>query len=145
MGRNRQQVRSDIPTKRLGHCDDIANLVAFLASPAGRYITGQIWAVDGGRNAGKDMAILIPKRWNPWKIQRGLGKNRLRLGKRFRLGCYLQSVLISLVFQSFWLIRKMDTVQSFDFCFRKTVPKLSTSVSSLFPAGALLSVMVPSA
>ena len=36
--------------KHLGHCDDIANLVVFLASPAGRYVTGQIWAVDGGRN-----------------------------------------------------------------------------------------------
>jgi enoyl-[acyl-carrier-protein] reductase (NADH) len=56
--------------KRLGHCDDIANLVTFLASPAGRYITGQIWAVDGGRNLwGKTWPIPDPKEMEPVKIQ----------------------------------------------------------------------------
>ena len=64
------QVRSDIPMKRLGHCDDIANLVAFLASPAGKYITGQIWAVDGGRNLwGKTWPIPDPKQMEPVEIQ----------------------------------------------------------------------------
>ena len=64
------QVRSDIPMKRLGHCDDIANLIAFLASPAGRYITGQIWAVDGGRNLwGKTWPIPDPKEMEPVTIQ----------------------------------------------------------------------------
>jgi NAD(P)-dependent dehydrogenase (short-subunit alcohol dehydrogenase family) len=64
------QVRSDIPMKRLGHCDDIANIVAFLASPAGRYITGQVWAVDGGRNLwGKTWPIPDPKEMEPVDIQ----------------------------------------------------------------------------
>ena len=64
------QVRSDIPMKRLGHCDDIANLVTFLASPAGKYITGQIWAVDGGRNLwGKTWPIPDLKEMEPVQIQ----------------------------------------------------------------------------
>jgi 2-hydroxycyclohexanecarboxyl-CoA dehydrogenase len=37
-----------IPLKRLGTPDDIAPLVAFLASDAARYITGQVISVSGG-------------------------------------------------------------------------------------------------
>ena len=39
---------SQIPLGRLGEPEDIAGVVRFLAGPAGRYITGQILAVDGG-------------------------------------------------------------------------------------------------
>lgn len=39
-----------IPAKRLGTPDEVAQLVAFLASPAGAYVTGQSWAIDGGRS-----------------------------------------------------------------------------------------------
>ena len=64
------QFQSEIPMKRLGHCDDIAQLVVFLASPAGRYITGQIWAVDGGRNLwGKTWSIPDPKEMEAVEIQ----------------------------------------------------------------------------
>lgn len=38
-----------VPMKRLGTCDEIAWLVAFLHSPAGAYITGQTLTVDGGK------------------------------------------------------------------------------------------------
>ena len=37
-----------IPLKRLGTPQDIADAVAFLASPAAGYITGQVLAVNGG-------------------------------------------------------------------------------------------------
>ena len=44
-----RQTQAEIPLHRLGSCHDVAWLVAFLASPAGAYVTGQVWAVDGGR------------------------------------------------------------------------------------------------
>lgn len=37
-----------IPLKRFGEVEDIANLVAFLASDNAKYITGQVINVDGG-------------------------------------------------------------------------------------------------
>lgn len=37
-----------IPMKSFGKADDIANAALFLASPAARYITGQVLTVDGG-------------------------------------------------------------------------------------------------
>jgi NAD(P)-dependent dehydrogenase (short-subunit alcohol dehydrogenase family) len=37
-----------IPLGRWGTPRDIANMVAFLASPAGDWITGGIFVVDGG-------------------------------------------------------------------------------------------------
>jgi peroxisomal 2,4-dienoyl-CoA reductase len=40
--------RTMIPLKRWGAPRDIANMVAFLASPAGDWITGAIFVVDGG-------------------------------------------------------------------------------------------------
>jgi 3-oxoacyl-(acyl-carrier-protein) reductase len=41
-----------IPLKRIGQPDDIAALVAFLASDAASYITGQCIQIDGGLSAG---------------------------------------------------------------------------------------------
>ncbi len=40
--------RRSIPLARMGSPRDIANMVAFLASPAGDWITGSIMVVDGG-------------------------------------------------------------------------------------------------
>ena len=39
-----------IPMHRMGHPEEIARVVCFLAQDASGYITGQIWDVDGGLN-----------------------------------------------------------------------------------------------
>lgn len=39
----------DVPCNGLGSPDDIASLVAFLASPRSRFATGAIWTLDGGQ------------------------------------------------------------------------------------------------
>jgi 3-oxoacyl-[acyl-carrier protein] reductase len=41
-------IERNIPMGHFGEPEDIAGLVAFLASPAGRYITGTVIPVDGG-------------------------------------------------------------------------------------------------
>ena len=43
-----ESLQSLIPLGRLGETDDISGVVRFLVSPAARYITGQVVAVDGG-------------------------------------------------------------------------------------------------
>ena len=42
------RVRAQIPAGRLGRPDEIARVVTFLADDQSAYITGQIWAVNGG-------------------------------------------------------------------------------------------------
>lgn len=42
------EMKKSIPMKSLGQVEDVANLVAFLASDNARYITGQVICVDGG-------------------------------------------------------------------------------------------------
>ncbi|HKP03368.1 MAG TPA: 3-oxoacyl-[acyl-carrier-protein] reductase [Chthoniobacterales bacterium] len=44
----RQGILQKVPLGKLGHPDDIASAVAFLASPEAKYITGQVLTVDGG-------------------------------------------------------------------------------------------------
>ena len=43
-----QRVLTAIPLKRFGQTREIANMVAYLASEEGGYITGQVFTVDGG-------------------------------------------------------------------------------------------------
>lgn len=44
----KEEASKNIPLKRLGDPEDVANLVGFLVSDAANYITGQVINVDGG-------------------------------------------------------------------------------------------------
>ncbi len=46
-----QEMLADIPLARFGKPDDLKGVIAFLASPAAAYITGQTIVVDGGSTA----------------------------------------------------------------------------------------------
>jgi citronellol/citronellal dehydrogenase len=69
-----REMQRHIPLKRAGTVHDVAWMVAFLASPAGGYITGQTFTVDGGKELWGDWwpiadpkelpAVDIPK--EPW-------------------------------------------------------------------------------
>lgn len=43
-----EEYRDSIPLKRFGHPTEIADFASFLASEKANYITGQVFAIDGG-------------------------------------------------------------------------------------------------
>lgn len=44
----REAALSAVPAGRIGHAEEVAQAVAFLASAEAAYITGQVLCVDGG-------------------------------------------------------------------------------------------------
>ena len=42
------RIKAQIPLRRLGHPEEVARVVHFLAADASSYITGQVWSVNGG-------------------------------------------------------------------------------------------------
>jgi citronellol/citronellal dehydrogenase len=64
-----RQAQQQIPAKRLGTVDEIAWSIAWLAGPAGGYITGQTIAIDGGRSLwGDTWPIPDPEPMPEWTI-----------------------------------------------------------------------------
>jgi NAD(P)-dependent dehydrogenase (short-subunit alcohol dehydrogenase family) len=54
--------RRAIPAGRWGTPEDVGRMVAFLAGPAGDWITGQIFVVDGGASLAGGVAQIPPAR-----------------------------------------------------------------------------------
>jgi 3-oxoacyl-[acyl-carrier protein] reductase len=44
-----EKIRSEVPLDRLGRPEEVARVVHFLSADASSYITGQVWAVNGGQ------------------------------------------------------------------------------------------------
>ncbi len=51
--------RQRTPAKRLGTCEEVADMIAFLASDASSFVTGDTWTIDGGAHLWGD-TWLIP-------------------------------------------------------------------------------------
>jgi 3alpha(or 20beta)-hydroxysteroid dehydrogenase len=51
-GNNDSTFAKNLPIPRFAHVDEIANVVAFLASDEASYVTAAEWSVDGGATAG---------------------------------------------------------------------------------------------
>ena len=44
----KETIKANIPMRKFGEVDDIAEAVTYLAGPGARYVTGQVLTVDGG-------------------------------------------------------------------------------------------------
>jgi 3-oxoacyl-[acyl-carrier protein] reductase len=53
----RERIEAEMPLGRLGHPEDSAALVAFLCSPSGGWITGQVIRCDGGWSSARTLRV----------------------------------------------------------------------------------------
>ncbi|MEJ7935047.1 SDR family oxidoreductase [Sphingobium sp. AN558] len=51
------RLASVLPARRLAECAELADVIAFVASDAARFITGQSICVDGGQSLGMDIVL----------------------------------------------------------------------------------------
>src|SRR3984957_869767 len=56
--------RRSTPAKRIGTCEEVAELCAYLASDAASFVTGETWYIDGGAHLWGD-TWMIPDRDEP--------------------------------------------------------------------------------
>jgi citronellol/citronellal dehydrogenase len=56
--------RRSTPMKRIGTCEEVAELCAYLASDAAAFVTGETWYIDGGAHLWGDTWV-IPDREEP--------------------------------------------------------------------------------
>jgi 3-oxoacyl-[acyl-carrier protein] reductase len=49
--KHREEIRKSVPMQRLGQVEEVAAMVSFLLSERARYITGQVFTIDGGLTA----------------------------------------------------------------------------------------------
>jgi NAD(P)-dependent dehydrogenase (short-subunit alcohol dehydrogenase family) len=58
--------RQRTPAKRLGTCEEVADLIVYLASDAAAFVTGDTWTIDGGAHLwGDNWVIPDPSDANP--------------------------------------------------------------------------------
>ena len=56
-----EDLAQQVPLKRWGYGDDIADVVLFLASGASRYVTGETITVDGGMTRLSTDTVKLPE------------------------------------------------------------------------------------